>query len=91
LHILRGEQQSEMSFALGGSSASVFVLSEDPQSSAKARAIREGILHGKTDAPYAPAKAASAKPEIIVPTSAAARNAADSASQAVFATASGEK
>jgi predicted metalloprotease with PDZ domain len=91
LHILRGEQQSEISFALGGSSASVFVLSEDPQSSAKARAIREGILHGKTDAPYAPAKAASAKPEIIVPTSAAARNAADSASQAVFATASGEK
>jgi hypothetical protein len=46
----------ELSFALAGKSESIFAVSEDPNASAKAKAIREGLLHGKTDA----AKAAGA-------------------------------
>jgi predicted metalloprotease with PDZ domain len=56
LKLLRNEQPVEISFALGGKSESIFAISEDPQASPKARAIREGLLHGTTEA----AKAASA-------------------------------
>jgi len=47
LRILRNEQPVEIKFALGGKSATIFAISEDPQATAKARAIREGLLHGK--------------------------------------------
>jgi len=47
LRILRNEQPVEIKFALSGKSATIFAISEDPQATAKARAIREGLLHGK--------------------------------------------
>ena len=55
LRVLRCEKPLELTFALGGKSESIFTIAEDPQASAKARAIREGLLHGTNDA----AKAAS--------------------------------
>ena len=47
LRILRNEQPGEIKFALGGKSATIFAIAEDPQATAHARAIREGLLHGK--------------------------------------------
>jgi predicted metalloprotease with PDZ domain len=58
LRILRNEQPVEMKFALGGKSATIFVIAEDPQATAKARAIREGLLHGKPIAAVAAPAAA---------------------------------
>lgn len=48
LDVIRNEKPVEISFSLGGTSATVFAVSEDPNTSAKARAIREGMLHGTT-------------------------------------------
>ena len=48
LKVLRNQQQLEFTFPLGETSVSVFTITEDPQISPKARAIREGILQGKT-------------------------------------------
>ena len=56
LHILRNEQPVEIAFALGETSATIFTIEEDPQPSPKARAIRDGLLHGK------PAAAATSFP-----------------------------
>jgi len=53
LRLLRNEQPVELSFALGGKTESIFAIAEDPNASPKARAIREGLLHGKTEAPKA--------------------------------------
>jgi predicted metalloprotease with PDZ domain len=50
LRLLRSERQLEISFALGGKAESIFAITDDPQASPKARAIREGLLHGKTEA-----------------------------------------
>ncbi len=50
LRVLRNEKPLDLTFALGGKSESIFAIAEDPQASAKARAIREGLLHGSTDA-----------------------------------------
>ena len=47
LNVLRDGKPLQLKFVLGGSSATVFVLTEDPNASRKARAIREGLLHGK--------------------------------------------
>jgi predicted metalloprotease with PDZ domain len=47
LSVLRNEKPIEITLALGGKSESVFAIAEDPQASPKARAIREGLLHGK--------------------------------------------
>jgi len=48
LNVLRNEKPVEITFALGGKSESIFAIAEDPQASPKARAIREGLLRGKT-------------------------------------------
>jgi predicted metalloprotease with PDZ domain len=48
LTVLRNEKPVEVTFSLGGKSESIFAIAEDPQASPKARAIREGLLHGKT-------------------------------------------
>jgi predicted metalloprotease with PDZ domain len=58
LRILRNERPVEIKFVLGGKSATIFAIAEDPQASAKARAIREGLLHGKTIAAVAAPAAA---------------------------------
>ena len=58
LKVLRNEQPVELSFALSGKSESIFAVSEDPDASPKAKAIREGLLHGKTDAARAAGAAA---------------------------------
>ncbi len=50
LKLLRNGQPLEISLTLGGKSEAMFVLSEDPQASAKARDVREGLLHGTTGA-----------------------------------------
>jgi predicted metalloprotease with PDZ domain len=47
LSVLRNEKAIEITLALGGKAESVFAIAEDPQASPKARAIREGLLHGK--------------------------------------------
>ncbi len=47
LSLLRNEKPLDIAFALGGKSQSIFAVAEDPQASPKARAIREGWLHGK--------------------------------------------
>ena len=46
VRILRNERVTEIAFALGETSATVFTIVEDPQASPKARAIRDGLLHG---------------------------------------------
>jgi predicted metalloprotease with PDZ domain len=46
LRVLRHEKQLDIAFALGGKSESIFTIAEDLQASPKARAIREGLLHG---------------------------------------------
>jgi predicted metalloprotease with PDZ domain len=46
LRVLRNEKPVDIAFVLGGKSESVFAIAEDPQSPPKARAIREGLLHG---------------------------------------------
>jgi predicted metalloprotease with PDZ domain len=56
LRVLRNEKPVEVAFALGGGTSTVLTIAEDSQASPKARAIREGLLRGKTSA----AKAASA-------------------------------
>ncbi len=56
VRLLRNEQTVEFSFTLAGKSESIFAISEDAQATPKARAIREGLLHGTTEA----AKAATA-------------------------------
>jgi hypothetical protein len=58
LSVSRSERPIEVTFALGGKSESVFAVAEDPQASPKARAIREGLLHGKPIAPVAAGSAA---------------------------------
>ena len=57
LRVLRNERPVDVAFALGGKSESVFAIAEDPQASPKARAIREGLLHGT---PLATAAASTA-------------------------------
>jgi predicted metalloprotease with PDZ domain len=47
LGVLRNAKPLDLTFALGGKSESIFAIAEDPQASPKARAIREGLLHGK--------------------------------------------
>jgi predicted metalloprotease with PDZ domain len=59
LIVLRNEKPVEITFALGGKSESIFAIAEDPQASPKARAIRAGLLHGKT---LAAAAASAATP-----------------------------
>jgi predicted metalloprotease with PDZ domain len=54
LRVLRKERVLEVDFALGESSATIFVIAEDPHATQEAREIREGLLHGK------PATAATA-------------------------------
>jgi predicted metalloprotease with PDZ domain len=49
LGVLRNEHPLEFSFMLGGKSEFIFAIAEDPQASPRARAIRDGILHGKTE------------------------------------------
>jgi len=46
LQIRRNEQPSDISLALGGRTEEIFVVNEDPNATAKAKAIREGLLHG---------------------------------------------
>jgi predicted metalloprotease with PDZ domain len=46
LQIRRNEQSSDLSFALGGRTDEVFVIEEDSHAADKAKAIREGLLHG---------------------------------------------
>ncbi|HET8966295.1 MAG TPA: PDZ domain-containing protein [Candidatus Acidoferrum sp.] len=46
LQIRRNDQSTEFSFALGGRTEEVFVIDEDPHGTDKAKAIREGLLHG---------------------------------------------
>jgi hypothetical protein len=58
LRILRSEQPVEIKFALGGKSATMFAIAEDPQASAKARAILDGLLRGKPIAAVAAPAAA---------------------------------
>jgi len=50
LGVLRNAKPLDLTFALGGKSESIFTIVEDPQASPKARAIREGVLHGKAPA-----------------------------------------
>ncbi len=56
LNVLRDGQPLEISFTLSGTTATVFVVTEDSNASPKARAIREGLLHG-TNKPVAAAAA----------------------------------
>ena len=58
LRVLRNQKPVDIAFVLGGKSESVFAIAEDPQSPPKARAIREGLLHG-TPAAATPAGAAA--------------------------------
>jgi len=58
LRLLRNEQPVEIRFALGGKSATVFAIAEDPHASPKASVIRQGLLRGKPVAPAAAAVAA---------------------------------
>jgi len=53
LRVLRNEKPLDIAFALGGKSESIFAIAEDPQASPKARAIREGVLHGTAAAAQA--------------------------------------
>ena len=46
LQIRRNDQATELSFALGGRTDEVFVIDEDPHATDRAKAIREGLLHG---------------------------------------------
>jgi hypothetical protein len=46
LRLLRHEQIVDLKFALGGKSETIFTVAEDAQASPKARAIRQGLLHG---------------------------------------------
>jgi predicted metalloprotease with PDZ domain len=46
LQIRRNDQPWEISFALGGRTDELFVINEDPHATPKARAIRDGLLHG---------------------------------------------
>lgn len=57
LSVLRNGQPLEIKFALGEKSESVLAIAEDPQAPPKARAIREGLLHGKTGTTVASASA----------------------------------
>jgi C-terminal processing protease CtpA/Prc len=50
MQIRRNDQSSEISFALGGRTERVFVLDEDPNATAKAKAIREGLFRGNAAA-----------------------------------------
>jgi len=58
LRILRSEKPLDLTFVLGGKSESIFAIAEDPQASTKARAIREGLLRGTSDAAKAAGTAA---------------------------------
>jgi predicted metalloprotease with PDZ domain len=58
LSVLRNEKLVEITFALGGKSESFFAIAEDAQASPKARAIREGLLHGTPTAAQAAGAAA---------------------------------
>lgn len=58
LRVLRSEKPLDLTFVLGGKSESIFAIAEDPQASAKARAIREGLLHGTATAGQAAGVAA---------------------------------
>ncbi len=56
LRVLRDERPAEIALNLGGRTSSLFTIAEDPQAAPKPRAIRDGLLRGKTSA----AKAANA-------------------------------
>jgi predicted metalloprotease with PDZ domain len=58
LRVLRNEKPVDIAFVLSGKSESAFAIAEDPQPPPKARAIREGLLHG-TPAAATPAGAAA--------------------------------
>jgi predicted metalloprotease with PDZ domain len=58
LRVLRNERPLDIAFALGGKSESIFAIAEDPQAPPKARAIREGWLHGTMAAAQAAGAAA---------------------------------
>lgn len=58
LRVLRSEKPLGLTFVLGGKSESIFAIAEDSQASAKARAIREGLLHGTAAAGQAAGVAA---------------------------------
>ena len=53
LQIRRNDQSLEISFALGGRTDELFVIDEDPNAPAKAKSIREGLLHGSSVAALA--------------------------------------
>jgi predicted metalloprotease with PDZ domain len=58
LRVLRSEKRLDLTFVLGGKSESIFAIAEDSQASAKARAIREGLLQGTATAGQAAGVAA---------------------------------
>jgi predicted metalloprotease with PDZ domain len=58
LSVLRNEKPFDIAFAFGGKSESIFTIAEDSQASPKARAIREGLLHGTPTAAQAAGAAA---------------------------------
>jgi predicted metalloprotease with PDZ domain len=64
VYVLRNDQPVEIAFALGETSSNIFVIAEDPQAPAKARAIRDGLLNGKPVASAAsfPSAEASSTP-----------------------------
>ena len=60
LRVLRNDRPADISFVLGDTPATIFTIAEDPQASAKARAIRDGLLRGKPVAAAASFPAAGA-------------------------------
>ena len=50
LQVRRNEQLSNLVFALGGRTDEIFVVSEDPKATAKAQAIRAGLVRGSAAA-----------------------------------------
>jgi len=53
LRVLRNGQAVEIAFALGRKSESILAIAEDPDSSPKARAVRDGLLQGRAFAAVA--------------------------------------
>jgi predicted metalloprotease with PDZ domain len=54
LQVRRGDQTSDLSFALGGRIETIFVLDEDPNAALRAKSIREGLLRGTAAAAASP-------------------------------------
>ena len=46
LQVRRGDQTSDLSFALSGRVEKIFAIDEDPNAALRARSIREGVLRG---------------------------------------------